>query len=140
MDVSSINWLHILAAAVAAWLFGAAWYMGLSKPWLKAARIDLSTSSRSMVPFVVSFVAEILMALVFSLLLGTITFGEPSVTAGLFYGFILWLGFIATTFSVNHRYQGFGWGLTIIDIGHWLGVMLLIGAILGWLGAPPPAA
>jgi hypothetical protein len=26
------NWLAVILAAVLAWLFGAAWYMGLSKP------------------------------------------------------------------------------------------------------------
>ena len=45
------------------------------------------------------------------------------------------LGFVVTTLSVNHRYQGFGWGLTAIDAGHWLGVLLIMGALIGWFGA-----
>ncbi|TIN52985.1 MAG: DUF1761 domain-containing protein, partial [Mesorhizobium sp.] len=40
MDFSAVNWLAVVAAAIAAWLFGAAWYMGLSKAWLKAAKLD----------------------------------------------------------------------------------------------------
>ena len=31
-------------------------------------------------------------------------------------------------------YQGFGWDLTIIDGLHWLGVALIMGAIIGWFG------
>jgi hypothetical protein len=53
---------------------------------------------------------------------------------GIVSGFLLWLGFIATTLAVNHRYQNFGWDLTAIDAGHWLGVCLIMGAIIGWWG------
>ena len=64
MDFSVVNWLAVVVAAVAAWLFGAAWYMALSKPWMAAAKIDPSKSNRSIAPFIVSFVAEIVMAFV----------------------------------------------------------------------------
>jgi len=36
--------------------------------------------------------------------------------------------------AVNHRFQGKGWDLTLIDGGYWLVVFLLQGAILGWWG------
>ena len=141
MDFSVVNWLAVVVAAVVAWLFGAVWYMGLSKPWLKAARLDPATMKRTAVPFIISFIAELVMALVLTLVVGAITGGEPNPIAGLLFGFVLWLGFIATTLTANHRYQGFGWALTLIDAGHWLGVMLIIGVIIGWFGAPAaPAA
>jgi hypothetical protein len=136
MDFSVINWLAVVVAAVAAWLFGAAWYMGLSKPWLAAARIDPSGMQRSVTPFIIGFIGELLMATVAALLLGALTGGEPSVLAGVIFGFVFWLGFVATTLAVNHRYQGFGWGLTLIDGGHWLGVLLIIGLVIGWFGGP----
>jgi len=136
MDISSINWIAVVAAAVVAWLFGAAWYMLLSKPWLAAAKLDPATTQRSAAPFVISFLAELVMAIIFSMLLGTLTFGEPSVVAGVMFGIIFWVGFVATILSVNHRYEGFGWGLTLIDGGHWLGVLILIGAVIGWFGGP----
>jgi len=136
MDFSTVNWLAVIAAAVVAWLFGAAWYMILSKPWLKAAKLDPATMNRSPLPFIISFIAELLMALVTALIVSAMTGGEPSPIAGLIFGFVLWLGFVATTLTVNHRYEGFGWGLTLIDGGHWLGVLLLIGAVIGWFGAP----
>lgn len=41
---------------------------------------------------------------------------------------------IATTIAVNQCYEGFGWDLTPIDWGHWLGVMLIMGAIIGRWG------
>ena len=136
MDFSAVNWLAVVVAAVVAWLFGAVWYMALSKPWLKAAKLDPATMSKSKLPFVISFIAELIMALVVALVVGAMTGGEPALTAGLVFGFVLWLGFVATTLTANHRYLNFGWDLTLIDGGHWLGVLLIIGAVIGWFGAP----
>jgi hypothetical protein len=135
MDFSAVNWLAVIVAAVVAWLFGAVWYTSLSKRWLKAARLDPATMKKSPLPFVISFIAELVMAFITALVVGAMTGGEPSLVAGLVFGFVLWLGFVATTLSVNHRYEGFGWDLTLIDGGHWLGVLLLIGAVIGWFGA-----
>ncbi|QPC85978.1 DUF1761 family protein [Mesorhizobium sp. NBSH29] len=135
MDYAGTNYLAVLLAAVAAWFFGALWYGILfSKPWIKAARIDLTTSRRSPEPFIVSFIAEVVMAIVLAGAIGHLGGGQVTLTNGVISGLILWAGFIATTLAVNQRYQGFGWGLTVIDAGHWLGVMLLMGAIIGAMG------
>jgi hypothetical protein len=139
MDFSIVNWLAVVIAAIAAWLFGAAWYMTLSKQWLAAMKLDPANVQGSITPFIISFVGELLMATVVALLLGAVTGGEPSVVAGLIFGFVFWLGFVATTITINHRYENFGWDLTLIDGGHWLGVLLLISAVIGWFGGPAVA-
>lgn len=41
---------------------------------------------------------------------------------------------MATTVAVNQRYEGFGWDLTLIDAGHWLGVALIMGGVIGFFG------
>lgn len=86
MDFSTVNWLAVIVAAVAAWLFGAAWYMGLSKPWLKAAKLDPAAMRRSFAPFIISFIAELIMALIMTLVIGAITGGEPNPVAGVIFG------------------------------------------------------
>jgi hypothetical protein len=43
-------------------------------------------------------------------------------------------GFVITTMAVNHAFQGARGSLTLLDGGHWLGVLLVQGAILGWWG------
>ncbi len=50
---------------------------------------------------------------------------------GLITAFLIWFGFILTTLVVNHQFQMQKLMLTLIDGGHWLGVMLIQGAILG---------
>lgn len=134
MDISAVNFIAVLAAAVAAFIFGAVYYGLLGKPWMKAARIDPSSAKMSAGLFVTSFVAELVMAFVLSAAIDAFGMGSTTVASGLIAGVIVWLGFMATTMAVNHRYQGFGWDLTVIDGLHWLGVALVMGAVIGWFG------
>ena len=57
-----------------------------------------------------------------------------TIKTGLITAVFVWLGFVATTQTVNHGYQGHRWALTVIDAAHWLGVLLLQGAIIGAFG------
>ena len=134
MVYAGTNLLAVVAAAVAAWLWGAAWYGALGKAWMKAARLDPAAIQMHAGPFVVSFVAELIMAVVLAGAIGHLGTDQVTLWNGVVSGLILWAGFIATVIAVNHRYQGFGWDLTLIDAGHWLGVMLIAGAIIGWWG------
>lgn len=134
MDIGAINYLAVVVAAIAAFVFGAAYYGVLGKPWMKAARIDPSSAKMSAGLFVTSFVAELIMALVLSAAIDAFGMGSTTVAGGLVAGFIVWLGFMATTMAVNQRYQGYGWDLTVIDGLHWLGVALIMGVVIGWFG------
>jgi hypothetical protein len=135
MRFAGINYLAVIVAAVAAFAFGAAYYSLLSKPWLRATRIDPTEMKRSPAPFIVSFVGELIMAWMLAGVLGHLGPGQVTLWNGVVSAFFIWLGFMATTTAIAHRYQGYGWDLTIIDAGHWLGVALVMGAIIGWWGA-----
>jgi hypothetical protein len=139
MIFSDINFLAVLVAAIAGFAFGAAWYMSLSKPWMAAARIDPTKASGmggSIQPFIVSFIGLLIMAVVIFVIINSVYLGEFTLANGLMVGFVCWLGFMLTTTAVGQRYLGYGWGLTLIDALHWLGVALIMGAILGWWGIP----
>jgi len=47
----------------------------------------------------------------------------------------VWLGFIATTQTVNYSFGKRPLKLLLIDSGHWLVVLLLQGAVIGFMGA-----
>lgn len=136
MDFASINYLSVLLAAIAAFVFGAGYYGVLSKPWMKAGRIDAVQARPGIGILGLTFGAELVMAFV---LAGVIDTGEPTLGHGLVFGFLAWLGFMVTTMAVNHRYQSYGWDLTAIDGGHWLGVALVMGAVIGWLSVGDPS-
>ena len=137
----SFNYIAILAAAVAAFIFGAAWYGILSKQWMAAqgwTEADMRDASGKpkipVVPMVISFIAEIVMAFVLAGILAHVAKNGVTVRAGLMTGAICWLGFVATTLVTNHAYGKAKPMLTVIDGGHWLGVSLLQGLVLGLFG------
>jgi hypothetical protein len=132
MSFAGVSYLSIVVAAIAGFGWGALWYVVLSKPWMAAATLDPSKISPTPLPFVISFIGLLVMGWVLAGIIGHI--GATGIWAGVITGFLVWLGFVATTFATNHRYQGFGWDLTLIDTGHWLGVCVIMGAIIGWWG------
>ncbi|MEQ8452577.1 MAG: DUF1761 domain-containing protein [Nitratireductor sp.] len=135
MDFGGVSYLAVLVAAVAAFLFGAVYYGGLGKPWMKAAKIKPEDARMEPMLFITSFGCELVMAWVMAGVIGHLGAGQVTLWNGVVSGFFLWLGFMATITAVNQRYQGFGWDLTLIDAGYWLGVALIMGGIIGWWGA-----
>jgi uncharacterized membrane protein len=140
-QLQNLHALAIVVAAVAAWIFGAVYYGVLGRKWIeaqgktmeqrKAENAGKSTTAK-VTPFVLSFIAELLMASALSGIMFHI--GVYTVRAGAFSGFMCWLGFVLTAIVVNNAYSFCTIALTVIDTGHWLGVLVVIGAILGWFG------
>jgi len=132
-----INYVAVLCAAVAAWVFGAIWYMVLGSPWKAALgwtaeQIKTTQPQLPIGPMLVSFVAEVVMAAVLALFMHA--FGRPTYARGAIVGAHCWLGFVVTSIAVNNAYQGRKPMLTVIDSGHWLGVLVIEGVVLGFMG------
>lgn len=135
MSFEGIGFPSVIVAAIAAWLVGAVWYMALAKPWMAAlgkTREDLvgPSGKPSMAPFFISFVAELVIAFVLAAFMRNL--GVAGIGTGLAVGFLAWLGFVVTSMVVNHSFAGVRPMLTVIDAGHWLAVLLVQGAVLGW--------
>jgi hypothetical protein len=140
MNVGSVSYLAIVMAAVAGWLLGAVWYTVLSKPWQQAAGITPGKIKQAQktpafyVPFVVAFLAQVVMAWILAGLIAHLGPGQFTIKNGIISGAFCWLGFVITTMAVNNGFAGRNWRLLLIDGGHWLAVLLLMGAILGAFG------
>ena len=138
MNFAGMNYLAVIAAAVAAWLFGAVWYMALSKPWMAAsgwkseAEMLGPSGKVSPVPFAIAFVAELVMAYFLAGLIAHL--GEVTVGSALITAFFVWLAFVITTLVVNYQFGRRSWMLTAIDGGHWLGALLVMGLVIGLFG------
>jgi len=126
-----VNYIAILVAAIAGFAFGSVWYMALAKPWMAAAGITERPKPDPAV-FLMTFAAQLVMAWMLAGALGHL--GDVSVLAGFITAALTWVGFVVTTMIVNHRFQGKPWSLTLIDAGHWLGVMLVMGVVIGLFG------
>lgn len=132
---ANTNWMAVFAATIVAFLIGGAFYGAVGKRWMRAARIDPATPMK-MTPVLIAttLVMEFVMSLLTAGTFFHLNLPEQSLRAGLIAGFLLWLGFILPTMTINHRYQDYGWDLTFIDGLHWLLVMLGIGATIALLG------
>jgi hypothetical protein len=132
MAFAGTNYLAVLIAALAAYAWGAAYYTTLSKQWLAA--VGLTEVKRSATPFIISFIAVVVMAFVLAGSIGHLGPGNVSIKNGIISGVILWAGFVATTVFVNNAYPGRKYMLSIIDSIHWLGVLVIQGAVIGAMG------
>jgi hypothetical protein len=139
---NTMNFFIMVGAAVCAWLFGAMYYGSLGKQWVEAqgstmeefkARQAAKVGKLSgQVPFILSFVAELIMAYVlYGLMKHVAHTGPLTVRNGLISGAFIWFAFMLMPIAVNYAFGGRKVMLTVIDAVHWLGVMLILGAILG---------
>ncbi|MDF2117835.1 DUF1761 domain-containing protein [Roseiarcaceae bacterium H3SJ34-1] len=135
----------VLAAAVSAFIFGAIWYGVLSASWLAAQGRSMADMIAAdgrfkppIVPMVVSFIALIVMAIVLGGMLSGGATAGGGIKRGIATGALMWLGFVITTLVANHAYQGAKRQLTLIDGGHWLGALMIEGAVLGLLTSSVP--
>ena len=136
MTFAGMNYLAIVIAAVAAWLAGAGWYMALGRTWTAALGTEKMTPAgqrpAAFLPYVYAFIAELLMAWILAGLLGHI--GALTVRGGIISAAFCWLGFVMPTMAVNNIFAGRDARLLLIDGGHWLLVLVLMGAIIGGMG------
>lgn len=140
MAFAGINYLAVVCAALASWLIGALWYSAFARPWMLAlgkTRAELlgPSGKASPLPFVVAFLAQLVMAWVLAGIIGHLGPGQVTLANGVVSGFFVWLGFVVTSHAVNHGFSGQRLMLTVIDSGHWLAALVIQGAIIGLLGA-----
>lgn len=131
--------LTILTATVASWIFGAVWYGALAKPWMAAtglseADIKQGSGVSNALPFIISFIAEFVMAYMLAVLLLHTSTDGFSLGSAVLAAFLIWLAFIFTTLTVNHRYGMRPWSLTFIDGFHWLGVLVIQALVMVLMG------
>lgn len=124
--------LSVLVAAAAAWLFGAGWYMALSRPWIAAAGIECDEHGRpkgsSPLPFVLSAIAMIVVAGMMRHIFGMSGIDRPG--EGFVAGLGVGLFFISPWIMINNAYAMRPFRLTLIDGGYATFGCALIGLVL----------
>ena len=140
MIFAGINYLAVFIAAVAGFGFGAIYYMTLARPWMNAigwtpeqqAAHVKGELNPSKAPFAIAILANLIMAWVLAGVIGHL--GAVTVRSGIISGAFVWFGFVMTTLAVNYGFGGRKPMLTVIDGGHWLGVLIIMGAVIGAFG------
>jgi Protein of unknown function (DUF1761) len=148
---AGIDYWAVVIAGIAGYVVGAVWYWGLAKFWTAAHGFpeDMMKGKAgerpSPVPFVLAFVADVVMAWVLAGLIGHLRGNGTTFTTdpiahymhlieGVISAAFVWFGFVITTLAVNNTFAKRKPILIAIDGGHWLAVLLVMGAIIGAMG------
>ena len=127
-----MEFINVIVAAVAGWVFGAVWYMSLAKPWMAAAGITVGEDGKpegdSVLPYVLSMIAMVLVAGMMRHVFAAS--GVNTVGAGLLGGLGIGLFFISPWIMTNNAYGGRPLKLTLIDGGYATFGCAIIGAVL----------
>jgi hypothetical protein len=136
MQFAGVNYIAVVAAAAGGFLFGFAWYMALGKQWMAATgKSEESLKEGGMArPLIATALCQLIMAYILGGVLGHLGIEQMTVRGGVITGAFAWAGFAVTATAVNYAWQRARPMLTLIDGGHWLGVLLIQGAILGAIG------
>lgn len=125
--------INVLVAAAGSWVFGAIWYMALSKPWVAAAGIEIDENGKpkggaSPTPFILSAIAMVLVAGMMRYIIG-----EAEITTllkGAMVGFGIGFFMISPWIMINNAYGMRPFKLTLIDGGYATIGCTIIGVIL----------
>jgi len=137
-----INYLAVVAAAVASMAIGFVWYgplfgkqwmalMGFTKESMNAAKAKGMSKSYALMT-----IGSLVMAYVLAngLVFGNSYLNMYGVSAGLQGAFWYWLGFVAPVLLGLVLWDGKPWKLFFLNAGYYLVSMLAMGAILaGWM-------
>jgi len=132
MEFAGTNYLAVVVAAAAGFITGGFWYGVLGNAWAQAQGKTKDDFKPSPKPFIIAIISQLVMAYVLSGLIGHL--GDVTLTRGIISSLFVWAGFVITTLATNHAFQHAKPSLTLIDGGHWLAVLLVMGAVIGAFG------
>jgi len=126
------NYPAVLVAAIGYWIMGALWFGVLfAKQWMTLEHVsdEQARSINPVLPYVVSFVLNLLIAFV----LAQLCLWRNATTAarGAALGVLLWIGFVGPITYTTYMYEMRPWQLFAINQFYPLAGLCVMGAILG---------
>lgn len=137
MDLTAINWLAVVVAAVAFFALGALWYgplfgkkwqkeVGLSDDEIKSANMGKLFGSAFVFAFVISFG----MAMFFFGMADLESAALMTTEMGAMYGLMTGIFFLFPSISMNYLFARKGATLMLIDSGYHIVAYTIVGVIL----------
>ena len=104
--------ISVIAAAIAAWVFGAVWYGVIGKQWMEASGLtEESIDRKNPAPYIVSFLCTILVAGMMRHILATsgVHSGFSGLLTGLGLGLFVVTPWVATNVMFSQRPRSLIW-------------------------------
>ncbi|MEO0381294.1 MAG: DUF1761 domain-containing protein [Pseudomonadota bacterium] len=131
-----MEFLSVLAAAGAAWVFGAVWYSIFAKPWVSGSRVPVDDDGAPInradpKPYLLSILAMLFVAgtMRYAFSIMEITTAMKGLTSGMGIGMF----FIAPWIMLNNGYAARPFSLTLIDGGYAAFGCAIIGLVIAIL-------
>lgn len=132
MITLKINYLAVLAAAVATFVLGAAWYMGFTETWMELTGITeekIMSSGGPVSAMIVSFITYVLGAYALALLFKSMN--VSTVQTGALTGALIGSLIVGGNIFTNNAYEMKPMALSVLNTGFSVVSMTVMGAILG---------
>ena len=130
MNIATLNWWAILAAAASAFLVGGIWYSALfGSVWKRANGFgEKEAPSATPKTFATSFVLSLVMAFNLAMFLN-----DPKTTAiwGATAGFLAGFGWVLMGIAIISQFENRPWSYVLVNGGYLTVSLVLMGAILG---------
>ena len=134
VPVVSVNYLAVLAAAIAAIVLGFLWYGPLfGKTWMKLMNIDKKKMDEAKKKgMAMNYIIMIISTLVMSYTLAHLVkfLSAANILDALMVAFWMWLGFIATVMLGTVLWEGKSWKLYCLNATYWLVNLAVMSSIL----------
>lgn len=133
MDLSSVNFLGVIAAAVSYFVVGGIWYSPLlfSKAWVKEngfTEEDINKRNKGAI-FGGSFVLSLIISFCMAVWLGY----PRTASGGMIVGAVIGIGFVSTALGIVYLFEGKSIRLFLINAGYNAIAFIVAGTILGAL-------
>jgi len=136
MDFSSINYMAVLVAGVAAFALGSLWYSAFfGKTWQRL--LGLSDESLQKGNMALIMISSFVLMTVMSFGLAILIQGHASpnsevdAVSGLYHGLVVGVLFVGMSVGINYLYQRRSFRLWLIDAGYQILFLGIQGLILG---------
>ena len=129
-----VNYFAVLVCGIIGSGLGALWFspMLLGKMWLLTAEKseeELRGNINQIKAYSVSFAAQLVTAFILSKIMSFV--GATTPEEGIRLAFLAWIGFTATTMTINMVFEGKTFKQFVVDGGYHLIVFIIYGLILG---------
>ena len=131
MDLSQINYLAVVVAAIISFVIGGVWYSPImfAKAWMKENGFeeeDLKNANMGKI-----FGSSFILALIISFNLAAFIGPQGDLTFGLFAGFAAGFGWVAMSIGTMYLFERRSFKLFLINAGYQIVTYTIMGGILG---------
>lgn len=141
MKTIKLNWVAILVAAIASFLFEALWFTTFMNAWLEGVgrtkEYLLAAGVTPALQYGVAILCSIVAAAVLSICIQAS--GELTARRGILCAVVIWFGFIATSWAKEYIFEVRSFKIFCINSGYLLFDLIIMGIIVGAWKAKKPA-